>query len=206
MLRFAASSRVAVPAAWAISLRGFTSQPKFEISEVNDDPSKGYMVRVALDDKKVYLSYYPQCGPRKSDPLDPTPQFDFRSRRSLRFHQFEIAGLLAVCEGKAAQFRTQGLHKVVFEKTANNGFALSGSLNHDTAPTSFAVSFEGYQGTHLHHFLESALSESFGFRAHFAFLQERERSRSSGGGRNFDNNWNNSNSGGNNRNQRQQQQ
>mmetsp|Transcript_56909 Transcript_56909/g.65204 ORF Transcript_56909/g.65204 Transcript_56909/m.65204 type:complete len:247 (-) Transcript_56909:84-824(-) len=146
--------------------RGFGSgrRGSFEVSEVSDDPTKGFMLRVTYEDKRVSMTLFPQLGPRKVDPMDPAPQFDADGRQQLRFYPDEYAGFLAVCEGHSAQQRVNTrFHDVTFEKLPSNAFCLSGTISKKTTPQPFQISFDGYRFTMLKHFLEDALSESFGF-------------------------------------------
>lgn len=167
--------------ATALGLQRFASyeaRPKYEFSEVNDDPSKGYMVRVVQDEKRVVLTHYPQLGPRKSDPMDPAPQFDFAARRAIRLFQQDVAAVLTVCEGRATKQRLDKFnHDLVFEKDAEGRYSLSGTVGKRQNPTQWGMQFEGYQATMLHNFLRSALDESFGFRQHFRFLEEDSKNR-----------------------------
>lgn len=150
-----------------------SDRPRFEISEVHDDPSKGYLLRVVLDDRRVGMTFYPQLGPRKSDPMDPAPQFDFAARKVVKLFMFEAAGLLSVCEGMAAQHRVRtSMVDMAFEKS-ERGYSFAGTVGRSSATHPISLRFEGYQATQLRHFLNSALVESFGFKRHFKFLESR---------------------------------
>lgn len=136
----------------------------FEISEVSDDPAKGFMLRVSYEDKRVSFSVFPQLGPRKVDPMDPAPQFDFDGRRLIRFFPDEVAGVLTVCEGMTAHHRISNrFHDVVFEKLPSNTYQLSGTISKHSTPLALNLKFEGYRATMLTHFLNDALCDGFGF-------------------------------------------
>jgi hypothetical protein len=141
-----------------------SSYPKFEFSNLQDDPTKGYKVKLFVDGDRVVLAYLPQLGPRKGDPNDPAPQFDFAARRSIRLFQHEIAGVLTVCEGNASkQVITTPNHDLSFEQLEKNGFTLQGTVSKKSNPVPWSIRFEGYQATMLRHFMKCALEASFGF-------------------------------------------
>jgi hypothetical protein len=174
-----------------------SSRPKFEFMSVQDDPVKGYMLRASVDEKRVIITYFPQLGPRKSDPNDPAPQFDFAARRSIRLFQHEVAGLLTVCEGKAAKHQIQSaVHDLSFDPSEGNGYVFQGTLAKKSNPIPWSVHFDGYKATMFRHFLNSALDESFGFQKHFRALEHRamsERSSQNNNNNNNNNRQNNSN-------------
>jgi hypothetical protein len=188
MFRFLTSQRAASSVAGqaaVMRMRMYSEsafRPRFEFMNINDDPTKGFMLRAAVDEKRVILTYFPQLGPRKSDPNDPAPQFDFAARRSIRLFQHEVAGVLTVCEGKASKHAVATInHDLSFEQLENNGFTLQGTVSKKSNPVPWGIRFEGYQATMLRHFMSSALEESFGFRKHFAALQADEARRSTRG-------------------------
>ncbi len=77
--------------------------PKLELFDVRDKESDGgTLVRLTFNgqEKVVVLSIYPQLGDRKQGTPDPSPQFDFSRRASLRLSAVEIASLIAVAEGR----------------------------------------------------------------------------------------------------------
>lgn len=149
-------------------------KPRFEISEVHDDPSKGYLLRVSLDEKRVTMTYYPQLGQRKTDPMDPSPQFDFAARRSVRLFQHEVAGVLTVCENMTSEHHFGGNQQdLTFSKTGNYGYVLQGTTGRKLVASPISMRFDGYQAIMLRDFLRSALVESFGFRRHFKFLNDK---------------------------------
>ncbi|CUG88677.1 mitochondrial RNA binding protein 1, putative [Bodo saltans] len=155
-----------------------SSRPKFEFMSVQDDPAKGYMLRASVDEKRVIITFFPQLGPRKSDPNDPAPQFDFAARRSIRLFQHEVAGLLTVCEGKAAKHQIESsLHDLSFNPAEGNGYLLQGTLAKKSNPIPWAVQFDGYKATMFRHFLNSALNTSFGFQKHFRALEQRDQAQ-----------------------------
>lgn len=192
MLRLLSVSRVpsqfvALSTAKCMYSRGEQNaqRPRFEFMSVEDDAAKGYMLRAMLDEKRVVITHFPQLGPRKSDPNDPAPQFDFGARRSLRLFQHEVAGLLTVCEGKAAKHQISSVvHDLTFAPIDNSGYELKGVLSKKSNPVEWGIRFEGYKATMLRHFLSSALDESFGFQKHFKAHEERYRANSARSGKN----------------------
>lgn len=212
MMRLFSRTPVAATAARCYVEQQYSNKrPTFEFSLVDDEPSKGFTLRAVVDEKRVLLTYVPQLGPRKSDPNDPAPQFDFAARRSIRLFQHEVAGLLTVCEGKVTQHQIQShVHDLSFSGAENNGYIFQGTLSKKSSPTPWTVHFDGYKATMFRHFLNSALNDSFGFHKHFqavakreAYQSERQANYASGrqdGNGNNNNNGNGGNNGNNNNN------
>jgi hypothetical protein len=80
-----------------------------EFYDVRDTPKDGREMRLVFrkdaqrDSAVGFLSITirPQLGPRKTDPHDPTPQFDQQNRLSLRLKPKEISTLLFWLEGRS---------------------------------------------------------------------------------------------------------
>ncbi|CCW64003.1 unnamed protein product [Phytomonas sp. EM1] len=161
--------------------------PRFEIHDVRDDPSKGRMTRIAVDKKQLLFLQYPQLGPRKMDPNDDTPQFDFDRRISVRLRHMDLAGLVSVVEGRVESHAMKNnAYDLVFEKTSEGGYVLSGTIQRATSdkPEPWSVHFDSHFGVTIEHFLQNALTESFGFmRFQERALSRNDEGRSTGGRR-----------------------
>ncbi|EAN94725.1 guide RNA-binding protein of 21 kDa [Trypanosoma cruzi] len=173
MLRFAFGRGSLAHAAWsrcAASVAGVQSLPKFEIHDVRDDPALGTMTRVAVDGKLLLISQYPQLGPRKVDPNDLSPQFDSDRRISVRMRHVDLAGLVCVCQSRISKYEmTNRGYTLVFERVPE-GYRLHGQIHRVASQKmeDWSVNFDKHFAVTLEHFLESALTESFGFRQHYA--------------------------------------
>lgn len=153
----------------------------FELFEVSDEPAKGFMLRVAYEEKRIFFTLFPQLGPRKVDPMDPAPQFDLDARQAIRLYPEEFAGLLAVCEGHAAKQRvSNNMRDIVFEKLPSNVYILSGTVTKNTTPRNIQISFNGYRFTMLKHFLEASLDNTFGFDRIQARNHRNDQTRGNG--------------------------
>ncbi|CAG9576714.1 mitochondrial RNA binding protein 1 [Leishmania major strain Friedlin] len=144
------------------------SLPKFEIHDVRDDPEHGSMTRVSVDGKQLLVSQFPQLGPRKADPNDTTPQFDRDRRISMRFRHIDLAGFVSVVENRISSHHVKNnAFDMAFEKTTN-GYVLKGQVHRSNSQANeeWAVRFENQFAVTMEHFLESALTESFGFAQH----------------------------------------
>lgn len=149
----------------------FPGQPRFDVYDIQDDPSLGYRLRVTYNDRKVYLNHFSQLGPRKADPMDPAPQFDESNRHSIRLFIHEIAGFLTVCDGLASQYKMSAKgHELTFEPLLTNGGVPSGyrlvghtMMKATSANFNWDVKFEGQHAVMLRHFLNSSLNAAFGF-------------------------------------------
>ncbi|GET89760.1 mitochondrial RNA binding protein 1 [Leishmania tarentolae] len=144
------------------------SLPKFEIHDVRDDPEHGSMTRVSVDGKQLLVSQFPQLGPRKADPNDTTPQFDRDRRISMRFRHIDLAGFVSVVENRIPSHHVKNnAFDMAFEKTTN-GYVLKGQVHRSNSQVNeeWAVRFENQFAVTIEHFLESALTESFGFAQH----------------------------------------
>ncbi|KEG11602.1 mitochondrial RNA-binding protein 1 [Trypanosoma grayi] len=173
MLRFASGKTPLVRAELArraTAFAGVQMLPKFEIHDVRDDPALGTMTRVAVDGKLLLISQYPQLGPRKVDPNDLSPQFDADRRISVRLRHIDLAYLVSVCERRLPRHRMETkAYTLDFEKAAD-GYRLHGKVHRVASPKmeDWSVSFDKHFAVTLEHFLQSALTESFGFRQHYA--------------------------------------
>ncbi|KAG5475603.1 hypothetical protein LSCM4_04185 [Leishmania orientalis] len=150
------------------SFASTSSLPKFEIHDVRDDPAHGSMTRVSVDGKQLLVSQFPQLGPRKADPNDTTPQFDRDRRVSMRFRHIDLAGFVSVVENRISSHHVKNnAFEMAFEKTAN-GYVLKGQVHRSNSQVNeeWAVRFENQFAVTMEHFLESALTESFGFAQH----------------------------------------
>lgn len=148
--------------------------PKFEIHDVRDEPALGSMTRVSIDGKQLLISQHPQLGPRKMDPNDAAPQFDRDRRISLRLRHMDLAALTCVVKGWIPRHRMRNnAYDITFEKT-EPGYVLQGQVHRGNATTmeEWALRFERQFAVTLEHFLDSALTESFGFQQHQRFLEE----------------------------------
>ncbi|RNF08214.1 mitochondrial RNA binding protein 1 [Trypanosoma conorhini] len=173
MLRFVSGRASLAHAAVAcryVAAAGFQGLPKFEIHDVRDDPALGTMTRVAVDGKLLLISQYPQLGPRKVDPNDLSPQFDADRRISVRLRHIDLAALVCVCRSRVPKHEmTNRSYSLVFEKSVD-GYHLYGKIHRVASQKmeDWSVSFDKHFAVTLEHFLESALTESFGFRQHYA--------------------------------------
>lgn len=154
--------------------------PRFEIHDVRDDPSQGSMTRISIDGKQLLITQYPQMGPRKLDPHDPTPQFDSSRRISTRFRHVDLGGMVGVTKGWIRSHHVKNnAYDLMFEKTttpAGGGYSLHGTVHRagpggplkDAEP--WGLVLENHFAIALEHFLDAGLTESFGFQQ-FALKQ-----------------------------------
>jgi hypothetical protein len=141
--------------------------PEFEIYDLQDNPANGKLVRVNYRERGLSMTVYPQLGPRKTDPKDPSPQFDFARRSLVRFRPTEIAAFLAVIEGKlpSYHFQTKG-HDLIFSPlpVESEGYSLKGTITRNGAESvTWDLAMTKTHVTMFYRFLDSALVESFGF-------------------------------------------
>eukprot|EP00008_Paramoeba_atlantica_P004075 CAMPEP_0201475156 /NCGR_PEP_ID=MMETSP0151_2-20130828/604_1 /ASSEMBLY_ACC=CAM_ASM_000257 /TAXON_ID=200890 /ORGANISM="Paramoeba atlantica, Strain 621/1 / CCAP 1560/9" /LENGTH=260 /DNA_ID=CAMNT_0047855173 /DNA_START=65 /DNA_END=847 /DNA_ORIENTATION=- len=141
--------------------------PCIDIVEVSDDPAHGSMVRMVYHSRSVEFMHYPQMGPRKTDPMDPMPQFDFQNRIFFRAGRKSIAEMLAVVEGKQSEMNYQSPYgaSVNFGKIPE-GFLMklsSPDYKNKTEVRSCEISYKGHHAASLKHFLSGALCKGFGF-------------------------------------------
>ncbi|KPI87683.1 Mitochondrial RNA binding protein 1 [Leptomonas seymouri] len=151
--------------------------PKFEIHDVRAEAAQGSMTRVSIDGKQLLISQFPQLGPRKADPNDTTPQFDRERRISLRFRHMDLAAFVCVVEGRLPSHHVANrAYELSFEKTPN-GYVLKGQVNRVSSQTKeeWSVRFENQFAVTMEHFLQGALSESFGFLEHQHAVAEQAR-------------------------------
>lgn len=162
--------------------------PRFEIHDVREDVSLGSMTRVSIDGKQLLITQYPQMGPRKLDPHDPTPQFDSSRRVSTRFRHMDLGGMVAVTKGWLPSYHVKNnAYDLTFEKiSGDKGYSLHGTVHRagyggplkDSEP--WKVVLEDQFAIALEHFLDIGLTESFGFQqfaiaqAQHALLTEEE--------------------------------
>jgi hypothetical protein len=81
-----------------------------EFFDVRDSPKDGRELRLAFrqdfsgrrESKMMTLTVRPQLGPRKTDPHDPTPQFDVQNRTSIVLRPRDIGAVLLWLSGRAA--------------------------------------------------------------------------------------------------------
>lgn len=153
--------------------------PRFEIHDVRDDPSQGSMTRISIDGKQLLITQYPQMGPRKLDPHDPTPQFDSSRRISTRFRHVDLGAMAAVTKGWLTSHHVRNnAYDLTFEKktTPGNGYALHGSVHRagrggpQKESESWTLVLENHFAIALEHFLDAGLTESYGFHQ-FALAQ-----------------------------------
>lgn len=162
--------------------------PRFEIHDVREDSSLGSMTRVSIDGKQLLVTQYPQMGPRKLDPHDPTPQFDSSRRVSTRFRHVDLGGMVAVTKGLLPSYHMKNnAYDLTFEKiSGDKGYSLHGTVHragtggpHKNSEP-WKVVLEDQFAIALEHFLDTGLTESFGFQqfaiaqAQHALLTEEE--------------------------------
>ncbi|CCW69751.1 unnamed protein product [Phytomonas sp. Hart1] len=121
------------------------------------------------------------------DPNDDTPQFDFERRISLRMRHMDMAGFVAVVEGRVERHAMQNnAYDLIFEKAAAGGYVLSGSVQRlmSDKREPWSVRFDNHFGVTIEHFLQNALTESFGFSQFHeqSSSYRQEGNRSDGGG------------------------
>ncbi|KAK7198105.1 mitochondrial RNA binding protein 1 [Novymonas esmeraldas] len=149
--------------------------PKFEIHDVRDEPAHGSMTRVSIDGKQLLVSQFPQLGPRKVDPNDTTAQFNRDRRISLRFRHTDLAGLVSVVEKRISSHHVQNnAFDLLFERT-DSGYVLRGQVQRSGSDVKeeWAIRFENHFAVTMEHFLESALTESFGFSQYQRLVEEQ---------------------------------
>lgn len=141
--------------------------PMFEVYNVRDDPAVGSLTRVTMNTDRniVVISRYPQLGPRKEDPSDTTPQFDLSRRVTASFQMHEVAGLIAVMEGKQPQQVIDTRNYSFVGKRSDTGFEIAGTVTTgpDRLESKYDVNFEGPRMTQFYQFLDASLRHSFGF-------------------------------------------
>nr|AAF80254.1 guide RNA-binding protein gBP29 [Crithidia fasciculata] len=169
--------------------------PRFEIHDVRDTAAQGSMTRVAVDGKQLLVSQFPQLGPRKADPNDTTPQFDRDRRVSLRFRHMDLAALVCVVEGhQPSHHMANSAYELEFEKTPS-GYVLKGQVQRSPSQVKeeWSVRFENQFAVTLEHFLQGALTESFGFAEHRHAMEAQAAQKDNTSGNANNNNNNNSN-------------
>lgn len=189
LLRWQSSSPMPAPVGSAPSQRPFLATrllPKFEIFDVRDDPTFGTMTRVSVDGKQLLVSQYPQLGPRKVDPNDLSPQFDIQRRISVRLRHKDLAGIVAVVEDHLPSYRMQNnAYSLQFVKN-RSGYSLSGEVHRaaSTVHEQWAINFENQFAVTLEHFLQAALTQSFGFQAYHDANSQMQQPQSPSNSRN----------------------
>eukprot|EP00760_Papus_ankaliazontas_P031746 PhM_4_TR5432/c1_g1_i1/m.71602 len=188
------------------------NNPVMDVIEIAEEPQNGRMVRAVYSNHCVELAYYPQIGPRKADPYDTTPQFDFQQRVFFRMNKSHMAELLAVYEGKLPSANI----------TTPYGGSLKANLSaardvmtvdidvptRDKAPDNkhmtASLVFKGAHAASFKHFLENALAKSFGFEAGEQQRPFRgnnnDRQNNNNNNKNFNNDRRNNNNNSNNNN------
>jgi len=162
--------------------------PRFEMHDVRDQPAEGSMTRVAVDGKQLLVSQFPQLGARKTDPNDQSPQFDRERRVSIRLRHMDLAAFVGVVLGRIESHHMENrAFDLTFSKSAT-GYLLGGNVRRagTSAETKekWSLTFDGHFAVMLEQFLQSALTESFGFRQHQEFL---DNSRSNNNNNNNNN-------------------
>lgn len=162
------------------SSASYPTAPRFEIYDIHEQPENGKLVRVQYQDRSVLVTLYPQLGPRKADPLDPTPQFDLSRRTLVRLRPSDVALLLAVLEGRLPRgVLASAAHELTFERTVDGtGYELKGLVRRFGGdPQPWNISLTKSHVVMFFRFLESSLVEGFGFRAHDQFLKNAEKAK-----------------------------
>ena len=144
------------------------ANPEFEIYDIQENPAQGKLVRVSYDgaERKLVFSMYPQLGPRKTDPNDPSPQFDYARRSVVRFRPTEWAAMLAVIEGKMekSDWKPTKAHQMEFSPSEDGTYALRGDVHRlNVDSVKWDINFSKTHVTMLYRFLDSALNASFEF-------------------------------------------
>ena len=175
MFRFLSTRFQRAAAAGAIEF------PKFEIHNVRDDPIEGSLVRFTHDHRNIVVSHYPQLGPRKTDPNDPTPQFDLNKRSSIRIRQHDVAAMLCVVQGKlpsvAIVYPKNNLEftKNLDAATGGATYLLKGTISASQDVTKsqdvISIGFKNEYATLLQTFLDASVADSFGFQ----FLKHQQQ-------------------------------
>lgn len=147
--------------------RKYVDPPFFSIYDVRETPEEGKMIRVTVTQKQsLMISYYPQLGPRKVDPNDPSPQFNINKRVAGVFRTEEIAKMLCVLEGRAeaAELMSRG-HSLAFRKDGERTYSLRGVITPiNMEPVPFSVEFHNDEVSRLRCFLEPSLLIAMRFR------------------------------------------
>lgn len=152
--------------------------PSFEIYDIRDNADEGKLVRVQYFDRLVSITVYPQLGPRKTDPLDPTPQFDQARRSAARFRLSDIATFLAVMECRMPTATLAGrTSNLTFSKAADGrSFELMGTITRSAGDhVPWNISFTKSHAVMFFRFMDSSLNEGFGFRAHHDVMKAKEK-------------------------------
>ena len=144
--------------------------PVLDMININDDPAKGFMARVVYKNGKIEFLHFPQLGPRKTDPMDPMPQFDMNAKSFYRTNRKEFCELIAVTTGKAdsAKISTAYGANIELAKTPE-GYSLhidSPVSNRGSEPSGkreCKLSFENQYASAFRNFFEFALDKQFGF-------------------------------------------
>eukprot|EP00759_Apiculatamorpha_spiralis_P025336 PhF_6_TR28334/c0_g1_i1/m.41987 len=187
------------------STGGRPATPVLDLTNINDDPSQGFCVRVVYQNRCLEVSHYPQLGPRKVDPNDPSPQFDFQKRIFMRFNKGQMAELLAVIDNKIpnAVISTNYGGQAAFDRQGTGYNLMIDSPEKDGSHRKCNIVFEKQYAASFKYFTEFSLAKSFGFYDTIKVQKVKNF--------NNNNNSNNNNNGSNNTNtykqpQQQQQQ
>ena len=148
---------------------------------VTDEPANGFMARVVFKGGKIEFCHFPQLGARKSDPADPTPQFDLNARLYYRPSRKEFLEMLTVTSGKAAEaiITTPYGANIALKKTAD-GFSLSMQSPVDKEQPAKPnrncdLHFNNHYAAALKNFLNFAVEKQFGFDRQNDQLQQNDR-------------------------------
>eukprot|EP00009_Paramoeba_aestuarina_P009279 CAMPEP_0201522066 /NCGR_PEP_ID=MMETSP0161_2-20130828/16435_1 /ASSEMBLY_ACC=CAM_ASM_000251 /TAXON_ID=180227 /ORGANISM="Neoparamoeba aestuarina, Strain SoJaBio B1-5/56/2" /LENGTH=197 /DNA_ID=CAMNT_0047920821 /DNA_START=100 /DNA_END=693 /DNA_ORIENTATION=+ len=144
--------------------------PVLDMININDDPSRGFMARVVYKNGRLEFLHYPQLGQRKTDPMDPLPQFDMNAKSFYRTNRKEFCELIAVTSGKAKQAKLSTAYGAKVELTRTP----EGYLLHIDSPVGergkgpsgnreCTLRFDSQYASAFRNFFEFALEKQFGF-------------------------------------------
>ena len=177
MQRLSLVSKIArAPAAPLLSqAQGMSTQPNvankppmLDMINIHDEAEQGFMARVVYKSGRLEFSHFPQLGPRKTDPMDPMPQFDMNSKIFYRPNRSEFAEMLAVTHGKAkkAKITTAYGAKIDLSKSSE-GYTLSmdspSKQGAEEVNRKCELHFNNQYAAALRNFFDFACDKQFGF-------------------------------------------
>ena len=144
------------------------TDPALDIYDIKENVTEGKHIRIAYRPgmRNVAITNYPQLGPMKIDPNDPTPQFDYEKRTTCRLKPYEMAAMLSVMESKMASATLSTRHWDLTFGPNDTGFALKGSIARNQGSDerdNWEMLFSKTTVTQLYRFMDRSLQESFGF-------------------------------------------
>lgn len=149
-----------------------------ELVDIRESAKDGREMRVsfrhdsARDQRVLSVTIRPQLGPRKTDPNDPSPQFDKTNRLTLRLKPKEVATILFWLSGRQGKdvktCEVAGFTYKVNLAQQESGvilITLTGTKIDGTPSEPLSFELQPHQQVQFKVFLENALDSFFGLAA-----------------------------------------